>query len=114
MLNVQYIDTRFLFIVLLLGTFILVAVVKARRSLIKFHKGIPVLPGYPILGTAVLLVPIFGFDSHREVLKLVENYGSICQCLLLGKHCLLINHPKVIKVALEKVKGKGDFHVRFL
>ncbi len=79
---------------------------------IKFYTDIPILPGYPVLGTVLLLVPIFGFNAHREILQLLDHYGPICQCLLLGKHCMILNDPMVIKVAMEKVKGKGDIHVR--
>ncbi len=83
-----------------------------KLSNVKFYSDIPILPGYPVLGTVLLLVPIFGFTAHREILHLLDHYGAICQCLLLGKHCMIINDPRVIKIAMEKVKGKGDIHVR--
>ena len=94
-------------IILLLCTIALILTTTPKK-----YKNIPEIAGYPIFGIVHLLTTITGsVNSHHECLKIFLEKGPISQGNFVGQNLLIINDPKVLKVAFDKIRGKGIFHV---
>lgn len=80
----------------------------------NFCVGIPVLRGDSIFG---YVSPLISIDQHRnlsyEILSISEKIATISQFYAFGCHVVLIADKYVAKLALEKVQGKGFFHVSY-
>lgn len=82
------------------------------RLYFKVLPGIPMIYGYPLIGRALDILPMYGnLQGHDIIMAFVQKYGSIFQYFVFNRHVVLINDGRVLKQAMEQIKDKGAVHV---
>ena len=90
------------------GLTILVFCFQKYRLLRQRLPGIPYLNDCELLGKSGALRP----DAHHVRLRSFREHGPLIQLHFFGFHCVVVNDGRLVKFALENIKGKGILQVR--